>query len=508
MDYYPLRDFTYKLDYLFVPAQQIEDVFPARIQQLVWWSVCVLGLYGVILHVITVRWIAAALAYLFWIHPMHTEMLVWVSGRKDLIGLALGTVALLWGFRAWTNGSTKTASYYTGWTILSGLGKSTFGITPATLTFNPRLKFRNWSAPLLLLIIVLVLLALVQSRQYSEVTDMRAAYPLAYRLSASVSALGRALTGIFLPSANQIDIENWGEWLNFNRGYLPLGAAALIAAFIFSVHAIRTRRRHLARLFWVITAWTTYLPISGLIFPHRNFYSVRYFTPLFLVIFAASIQGIPGLQSKLEKKWGARSLLIAVGLITACTYFQIQNTWDSNLDKIKASVAHAPTSIALNTLLATEEKNLNRWGRLSLAEKENHARRLQWLHDRCHVDTVQLSCLGYWMNLDRDLARYSAIVSQLNPWHAGRAIAVYALTQAIDEKKPPPADALIKILAAYPGEIQPTPQIRWLKIIALSELASPAIAGAQYHNYLERGLLLKNDISAEAVYAKKNYPGL
>lgn len=104
--------------------------------------------------------------------------------------------------------------------------------------------------------------AAVQSRFYSTLQDMCLSLSLGIQLRAAFSTLGQAWD-----SVNAIDVCNWGEWASLNAHFLLPGIFFLLG-FLFLLKKIFSKNQK------VVSA--SLIPISGLIFDHRNFYSTRY----------------------------------------------------------------------------------------------------------------------------------------------------------------------------------------------------------------------------------------
>jgi len=79
----PVREFTYYLDHLLWG----ERPFGYHLQNLVWHTLNVLLLWRILLRVGAASWPSCLCALIFAIHPINTEAVTWISGRKELLCL-------------------------------------------------------------------------------------------------------------------------------------------------------------------------------------------------------------------------------------------------------------------------------------------------------------------------------------------------------------------------------------------------------------------------------------
>ncbi len=133
IDFYPLRDISYWIDVHWLGATTSgEDGFVFRLQNIFWFFTALFS-SGIILTLLGVRkkLVFAALA-LIGLNPVHGEMLMWISARKDVMAIAfflLSTVFLLLLNNA-SNTASKTKRYTFAYQNLedynAGLAKKTF----------------------------------------------------------------------------------------------------------------------------------------------------------------------------------------------------------------------------------------------------------------------------------------------------------------------------------------------------------------------------------------------
>lgn len=183
-----------------------------------------------------------------------------------------------------------------------------------------------------------------QSWFYSSVNDMRFFYDFKYRLFASAAALGKTVLGwVFFP-LNVVDVENWGQWLDLNRNYIPAGLGIWITFATLLFYAWFKKKEILLTALLLMGAF--YIPVSGLLFPHRNFYSVRYLEPTFLILF---------IYLGATKAFERRKTLSAIFAIycAAGLFFEGKN-WEDSFAVLNKALRDSPNSIALKTMKLKE----------------------------------------------------------------------------------------------------------------------------------------------------------
>lgn len=86
----PVREFTYQLDHLLWGMNPVGY----HIQNRLWHGANVLLLFGLCLRLGIARTAAWAVALLFALHPIQSESVAWISGRKELLCLCFQLLAL------------------------------------------------------------------------------------------------------------------------------------------------------------------------------------------------------------------------------------------------------------------------------------------------------------------------------------------------------------------------------------------------------------------------------
>lgn len=347
-DFYPIREISYWIDVnIFFPIFQnwIESAnVICRIHQLLLFFGSGVGLYCLLIALDIHRTWALITVCLWQLNPYHYEMVWWISARKDMLAMFW----FIWCSVAWLKYEKSSKNRWAIISlilfILSCLSKTSFLLAPVVLLVD--LFFRKKTGrlvwPLVLATLFAVFWGLVQRWHYSNVVDLRFFYPWSYRFPVSMAALGRMALGIFNPSVNAIDIYNFGEWLSVNERFFGWGIAFFILASFFTVFSLFRPR------WWIWTGlfWAAYLPISGLIFPHQNFYSVRYFEVTFLLLTIGTafvFQSIAKKTSRFHKVLFIGSLFcwLSMGL------YDEKEHWKSNIHVVKKAMRVTPGNIAL-----------------------------------------------------------------------------------------------------------------------------------------------------------------
>lgn len=361
LDFYPLRDWSYWLDIHLFPlffkfsiGGLGTSIF--RLHNALLFISTAAGLFA-ILRLLTVNEsLSLALVVLWFLNPYHYETVWWISARKDLLALNY----FVWSTVAWLK---FEKSQRITWGILSLtlfifslFSKTSFLLTPLALLLYLFRK-RSFRLPFVLVslaCLISVVWGFIQSWHYSEVVDMRFFYPWSYRFQASLSALGRMVLGVFFSEVNALDTYNFGEWLSLNKKFLWLGVSFFGLMIGASFWALKN-----SRLFLLLSLfWVTYLPVSGLLFKHLHFYSVRYFEPGLIVLIIGLALGL-NKYSALIRAPIRNSCFLFFALYFSVGLFLEKNNWTSNLQIIKKAMTVTPGNPALNTYFLHHVEDLN-----------------------------------------------------------------------------------------------------------------------------------------------------
>ncbi len=353
IDYYPVRDISYMIDAYFWP----HSTTLARIHQLGIFEVSILFLPLILIELGVGFQFALITVGLWAIHPYHGEMVMWLSARKDVLALSTG-IASAYFFILTSKGNSLKDALLSGCIfILSILSKSSLGLLPIVGLFAwlfgylPSLKNRG-KGLLIFLVSLGVISSLFQGWFYTYVNDMRNLVPISERFFTSLAALGRMSLGWINPALNIVDNDSFGEWLGLNQHKCIAGALIWISLFSSFGYGVMKRKKIFC--FYSIALLLLYIPVSGLLFPHRSFYSTRYLEPASLLFFIFLISWISK-NFHLENlavhgwKWKAGLLLIA-----SIIYSQTINEGQLWLDAVdireRASLSE-PESISLKSYL-------------------------------------------------------------------------------------------------------------------------------------------------------------
>lgn len=379
LDFYPIRDLSYFFDSLVLNTSP----FLMRLENLIFLFVGYLYLFR-LLTIFELNFKAKAIFSTIWIFSFyHLEQVMWLSARKDLLALVFAIISIYYFYEHQKSNAQRSSVLWLVFYILSILSKATFGLLPVFFLLDYWFIRKKTSQLKLIVLswIIMIANALFQSWFYSNVTDMT--YRLAYwdRLHISMSALGRMLLGMVYFKVNAIDFFNFGDWLSYNQQYEWIGLLFIMSALVFSIYAIVQKKYSL--LNFMILIAILYFPISGLIFPHKMFYSTRYLIPLFTLI----VMGI-GILIKMRNinPYYFIALLI---LNLVCLRIDLDNWKDNTSIRLKA-VSHSPEAIYPKTQLLLELMSPTARAQINKFEL------VKSLDEKCSSDN-NLSCLRYYL---------------------------------------------------------------------------------------------------------------
>lgn len=415
LDFYPLRDLSYWLDvHLFAADITGADAITFRIQNFFWVLLSAAGVYGILIQ-LTVHKLPATLLALTWLlHPMHSELLMWTSARKDCMALAFGIASGYFFIRFATQN-------YLRWGILASLCFGCSLLSKATLIALPvgvlialilsRFWNKNGNRPQIRLFWIAALslmfslgMSIIQVRLYSTFNDMRFFYSPHYRIVGTICAFGRYWAGLLWSHYNAVDLENWGNWAQLNQEFIPIGISFLILFFFTSIQMLR--KKNISLLYALVIFGALYLPTSSLFFPHRNLYSVRYFeAPILAIEIGFAYLLLKNKQSHQRTAWLCCCLLIWAAVGT----FQEADHWNTNLDPLLKSLLITPKNLAIQRTVYYELLNLRRWGRLNDSQRvllqgiqSNLSKECTPFYDSRYLELAYRNshlCLTFWLDI-------------------------------------------------------------------------------------------------------------
>lgn len=506
IDFYPVRDLAYWAEIHILGADRsCVDMTVYRLCGLSLFFVQLLLLARILQRRMTSGWGVFLAVLIYGLHPIHAESLMWVSAQKDLLALVFGLAAA-----DQVDVLVGTDSSRPGWRAVSAIlffglslmSKGSFALLPIAFLFGVLLDCRRPERRKVILAtaLLLVLMGLgwsaLQSVVYGDINDMRLHYGLAYRIQSSAAALGKELAGLVCFPVNVVDVENWGSWFRQNRVFLPIGVAGWLSfAGFFTMAALRREPRKAAIL---LGAVLLYLPTAGLVFPHRNFYSVRYLEPLLLYawIFAA-----PAMERGFESarlRWVPLALL-AIFLVAGISESE---TWARGENVFLKGLRLNPDSLMLKRQLAVAFDEDRQWGRLSATEMRREDEINRELKRRC-LDEATFpgpdDCFSFWgatltnyqrfddATIKRAAARYISFVKRYLPERLDRLNArlkILYLAVGIRDEFPLGIDRYAQL-----GEFGPLPGGRFLVIAAYCASMDYRRAGRIRSEYLKAHLI-------------------
>lgn len=353
IDYYPIRDLSYLFDYVFFSS----STFWARTHQLILFWVCSLGLGFLSLELGFSLLLSFSFCSLWLFHPYHSELILWLSARKDILALLFG----IWTCFFFVKKLKTQQKVYTLLTftffVLSLLSKATFLLLPwfaliaYLLKSKPFLKHKTFIAISCALSLVYTAF---QTWFYSHINPMDFPLTLSDRFLSSLTALGRMICGWIIPSFNTVDIENIGQWFMLNKEFLPIGFSFLVLILLLLFGSFRKKRPD---VFLAISLFAVlYLPISGLLFPHLNFYSTRYFEAPALVIWGLLAFSFHK-RNEITQKTSVILVSLFITIFIIGTFSEAQVWREAKLVRKKALDLH-PQSLSLKASYLEELINI------------------------------------------------------------------------------------------------------------------------------------------------------
>jgi len=268
IDFYPLRDISYWADvHCFGGDVGGADAIVFRLQNFAWVFTSAVALALILGHFLENLRIGVWISCFWFIHPIHSELLMWPSARKDCMALALGLISVVQYIKSYETEKKRFAFLALFFFVLSLLSKATFSLLPlcvpvVAIAMRDSRIFKKQSVRVWLPALILgVAFAFFQSRFYTRVNDMRFFYPPTYRVQGAMTALGRIILGLILPRYNAVDVETWGDWVSRNLMFLPMGVAFFGASLGLTIYAVGKRIN--ALLYSMFGFWLLYLPVCA-----------------------------------------------------------------------------------------------------------------------------------------------------------------------------------------------------------------------------------------------------
>lgn len=338
----PLREFTYLFDH----ALWGFNPLGYHLQNLVWHCA------NTLLFFTLLQSLGLALTESFWIalffsiHPVNTESVAWISGRKELLCLFFELAACLFFLRAYRQNRIKSWSYLACLIacILALLSKQTAAALPlllaflamfyqreAKLTHYYRQALRFLAAPgLIVLAFLLFRYPVFEQLGFTRESGMfydPGARDVAYTFTA-------ALLTPFATLLKSVELCVWPMDLSVEHAYPPVttftdlrwlaGAAAGIALIGLAWIWRRERPVFLLGLAWFFAAW---IPVSGAA-PVSYLVADRY---LYIPCAGFCLATVAALQPLLRRCESKIPHFTVLSGVTVCLFFSIR-TIERNCD--------------------------------------------------------------------------------------------------------------------------------------------------------------------------------
>lgn len=413
VDFYPLRDLSYWIDIHWFNAQAgaSDSLIIFRLHNFFLFYIISILIYELTKELNFESELSFFLILIWMIHPYHAELLMWVSSRKDLLGILFSLVFLLTFLKANKKISFIMCSLSILSLIATGLSKNLLGGISCFLALceiytSLKMKNRNlrilWGTSIFLISVVF---GSIGGYFYSHINDMRFSYEFGYRIQSSLAALGRMLLGWINPSVNAIDVVNWGDWGNRNSKYIPIALIFTGLGIGYLISEIKKKR--FSTLFYMGLFLAAYTPISGLIFPHRNFYSVRYFELPALVLLFFLMERLSRLDylnnSYSNRKKYIRISCVLILLLTGLSLFFEAKNWISPQATILKAFQLDPTNPSLKSEMQLYGMKLNSNGLKECNNKINDPSAISANGDLCWYDVISHRNIFDSDNDSRDL---------------------------------------------------------------------------------------------------------
>lgn len=279
----PLREFTYMLDHWLWGFRS----FGYHLQNIIWHIANTLLLY-IFLNFLGVTEILAFLtALLFSIHPINTEPVVWVSGRKELLCLFFELLASYWfvlSLSKWNETRAvpwKYCSLCLMSLVLALLSKQVAVVSPFlflaasvfySINFGIPVQWKRLGAALAGTIVVVLLFVLCSYDLVGRLSVMqeRGTYFDPAARNVAYTFLSAVLTP-FATFAESIWLYLWPMDLTVERAFVPvtsiwdyrwlLGLGTALLLVITAIRLYVARPAFAFGLFWLILTWG---PVSGI----------------------------------------------------------------------------------------------------------------------------------------------------------------------------------------------------------------------------------------------------
>ena len=385
VDYYPVRELSYMFDRCLVGLNYF-GLSGAwyRIHNLILFFGSVFFIFEILKKIkIQENFAFYSMLLVLW-NPFFNESYLWISARKDVLAVFFMSMSAFLFLKGMESRRNKFFIFSLILFFLSLLSKATFVLLPlAFLVLFHLHKNKQERGYTLIASFVGLSWALFQSYFYSQYNNMSLNYPLLYKLKAASVSLFKICMGLFWDSFNLIDVCNWGEWVEIHESYILPGIAIFLLVGFFVLREVKNKRH--SHFFVFLFALVLWIPISGLFFNHRNFYSTRYYLPIMIWLvplsFLFTISKISSYRLKVFLTLGLTLFFLIQ------SFWSSHKKWSSNKNLIAFSFNQAPQNLANQTFYIQELLNQKGWGQLNQAELLNLDSNIQSLYEKCFLET-------------------------------------------------------------------------------------------------------------------------
>ncbi len=311
-------------------------------QNLAWHCGSVLVLFGLCSRLGGARWRSFLVAALFAVHPLHVEAVAFAAGRKDVLSLFFGLVAL-WAWAGYVERpSWRMYLAVLGAFLLSLMAKPMLMTLPCVLLLLDYWPFRRWrgaplpdslspatrrrrlealvleKAPLFALAAIVGLVTLLCRDRYGSLVSL-GTVSLSARLANVLMAYGWCLSSTFYPLDLAALYPHQYEHWSLSRALA--GAACLLS--LTGLCLWQARRRP-----WLIVGWLWFLialfPVTGLAQGGPQAWADRFTYWPHVGLFIAVVWGLAEVSERLRIPTAVRgpAMGCVVGVLAVLTWFQ------------------------------------------------------------------------------------------------------------------------------------------------------------------------------------------
>lgn len=335
--YRPLQTFTYIVDYSLWKL----NVEGYHLTNILLHILVALGIYWLVNILWGDRLLSFFTSLLFVVHPLHTEVVTYISGRAD----SLAAIFILLSFILYIKGQhSKSIGIYI-LTLLSYIlalfSKEHSLVLPALLllyhyAFKRKLKLKSF-LPLLSIAFIYILLRLT-------LLSFPAAYPISppsvflQRLPGFFVALTNYIRLLFLPF--NLHMEYGSRLFDFTNPKAIVGIFILIALFIY---AVRIKKSNKLVFFSISWFFITLIPVSNL-YPVNAYMAEHWLYFPSIGFFLVLAKGISCIYR--DRKFRILAIIFLISLSVFYSYLTLRQNeyWREPITFYKRALRYTPGS--------------------------------------------------------------------------------------------------------------------------------------------------------------------